>query len=118
MTSAKTEEASAEQPGAERIRLRLCVNYRANELVTSCGARGSHQLRDALEAGIAARGLAIELDTVHCMSKCHLGPTMRVLPDGPFVMGAQESDVPWLLDRLAEGDIAALAERFPLREDR
>lgn len=51
------------------------------------------------------------------MSKCQLGPTMRVMPDGPYIMACKESDVPELLDRLGDGDISGLAERFPLKEE-
>ena len=92
------------------------MNYRANKLVDSCGARGSKELAAALIKAIEACELPITLETVHCMSKCHLGPTLRVLPNGPYIMGCQESDVAELLENLKKGNIVALAKRFPLLE--
>ena len=68
----------------------------------------------ALEAGIASRGLSWQIEKVHCMGKCHLGPTMRILPNGSFIMGAQEVDVPQILDLLEKGDLNGLANAFPL----
>jgi hypothetical protein len=48
------------------------------------------------------------------MGKCHLGPTMRILPNGPFIMAAQEADVPQILDLLEKDDLNGLANAFPL----
>ena len=103
-------------PSDDSIQIRLCVNYRANNLVDSCGARGSKELAAALKKGIKEHNLPVTVETVHCMSKCHLGPTIRVLPNGPYIMGCQESDVPEILEKLGKGDIEALANRFPLPE--
>ena len=68
----------------------------------------------ALEAGLQSQGIDWRLETVHCMGKCHLGPTMRILPDGPYIMGVQVSDVPRVLELLEANDIDALAAAFPL----
>ena len=68
----------------------------------------------ALEAGIASRGLSWQIEKVHCMGKCHLGPTMRILPNGSFIMGAQEADVSRILDLLGSNDLNGLANTFPL----
>ena len=92
------------------------MNYRANNLVDSCGARGSKELAAALKKAIEAQDLPITLETDHCMSKCHLGPTLRILPNGPYIMGCQESDVPEILETLKKGNITALAKQFPLLE--
>jgi len=97
--------------------LSICINFRAGETLPSCGARGSRELADALQAGIAERGLAIQFKRLHCMGKCHIGPTMRIWPGGPFVMGATEADAAEILDRLEAGDWDALAARFPLPEE-
>ncbi len=94
--------------------LRICVNYRANEQLPSCAARGSRELLEALERGIEERGIPLKVDTVHCMGKCHLGPTMRLLPRGPYIMGASVDDVMEILDLLAKQDYDTLAKRFPL----
>lgn len=48
------------------------------------------------------------------MGKCHLGPTMRILPNGSFIVGAQEADVPRILDLLKSNDLNGLANAFPL----
>ncbi len=71
----------------------------------------------ALREGLEARGLDWRFETMHCMGKCHVGPTMRVLPNGPFIMGVVEADVPRVLDYLEAGDIEGLAKAFPLPPD-
>ncbi len=107
----------SDEPQSRPTTLSICVNFRAGDRLPSCGARGSRELADALEAGIAERGLPLVLKRLHCMGKCHIGPTMRIWPGGPFIMGAQEPDVPEILDQLEERDWDALAARFPLPED-
>lgn len=97
--------------------LRICVNVRADARLPSCGARGSRALFTALKKGFEDRQIPLTLDTVHCMGKCHLGPTMQLLPKGPYIMGAQEEDVPEILDLLEAGDFATLADRFPLPKE-
>lgn len=83
----------------------------------SCGARGSRELYQALKAGFAERGIELKLDTVHCMGKCHLGPTMQLLPFGPYIMGATAKDAPEILDLLEKNQYERLAARFPLPEE-
>ena len=107
----------SDEPARRSTTLSICINFRAGDTLPSCGARGSRELADALQAGIAKRGLPLELKRLHCMGKCHIGPTMRIWPGGPFVMGAQESDVPEILDRLEAREWDALAARFPLLEE-
>ena len=94
--------------------IRACVNFRAGSRLPSCGARGSREMVAALELGISQRGLDWRVEPVHCMGKCHLGPTMRILPNGPFVMGVQAADVGRVLDLLAAGHIDTLAKSYPL----
>ena len=71
----------------------------------------------ALKTGIELRRLPWNIELAHCMGKCHLGPTMKVLPDRCYVMGASESDVPRILDLLEIGDIKTLEEAFPMPPD-
>ncbi|MEL0019407.1 MAG: (2Fe-2S) ferredoxin domain-containing protein [Rickettsiales bacterium] len=97
--------------------LRACVNFRAGNRLPSCGAKGAREMVAALTGGLDTRGLPWRVESVHCMGKCHLGPTMRVLPNGPYIMGAQESDVPAILELLESGRLDALAEAFPLPTD-
>ena len=103
-----------ETPKTAKPWLRACVNFRAGNRLTSCGAKGSREMVAALEAGITSRGLSWQIEKVHCMGKCHLGPTMRILPNGPFIVGAQEADVPRILDLLKSNDLNGLANAFPL----
>jgi len=103
--------------GKPALSLNICVNFRAGDILPSCGARGGRELADALEAGITERGIEVEFNRLHCMGKCHIGPTMKFAPGGPFIMGAQASDAPLILDHIEAGDIDALAEAFSRPED-
>ena len=85
--------------------------------MTSCGARGGREMVTALEAGIAERGLDWRVEKAHCMGKCNLKPTMRLLPNGPYIIRMQESDLTGVLDMLEENAVDALASAFPLADD-
>ena len=102
------------KPSEKQRTLNICINFRAGNLIPSCGAVGSKELADALEAGIAERGLPLTLRRLHCMGKCHIGPTVKLSHDGPFVMGAMDTDVPKILDCLEAENWEALKEAFPL----
>ncbi len=107
--------SSSRKPDADTQRtLNICINFRAGNLLPSCGAVGSRELADALEAGIAERGLPITFKRLHCMGKCHIGPTVKLSHGGPFIMGAKESDVSQILDWLEAEDFDALKAAFPL----
>ncbi len=93
------------------------MNFRAGDRMTSCGAKGSREMTKALQSGLSERKLDWHLEKVHCMGKCHLGPTMRVLPNGPFIMGVQEEDVPRVLDLLERNEIEELVATFPHPSD-
>jgi NADH:ubiquinone oxidoreductase subunit E len=108
-----TDTSSRPPPPAVRA-IHLCVNWRAGDVLPSCGEKGSKELADALEAGLKARDLPYTFRRLHCMGKCHIGPTMKISHGGPFIMGAQDSDVPQILDWLADTDFEALAAAFPL----
>jgi len=105
---------SATDKAADGRTLNICINFRAGDLLPSCGAVGSKELADALEAGIAERGLPLTFKRLHCMGKCHIGPTVKLSHGGPFIMGAKESDVPQILDLLEAEDFEALKAAFPL----
>ena len=99
--------------------LRLCTNHRAGTVLPSCGARGAAALQEILEKEIAAREgtdtpLPVKLETVHCMGKCHIGPTLRIIPAGPFFMGVcTEEEVKRLFDLITEGEVEQAASEFP-----
>ena len=63
---------------------------------------------------IAKRDLPITLKRLHCMGKCHIGPTVKLSHGGPFIMGAKDRDVSQNLDWLKAKDLEALKEAFPL----
>lgn len=97
--------------------IRACVNFRAGTRLPSCGARGAREMIAALQAGIVERKIDCRIETVHCMGKCHLGPTMRILPNGAYVMGIKLADVPKCLELLEAGKLDELATAFPLPAD-
>jgi (2Fe-2S) ferredoxin len=94
-------------------RMKICVNYRAGDLLPSCGSKGSKELAEALKAEIAQRGDFIALETVHCLGKCHIGPTLKLLPSGPFLLGAQAQDAPDIVALLHAESYEDLAQKFP-----
>lgn len=94
----------------------ICTNWRAGGILSSCGENGSKEFAAAIEKGLKDRCLPFEFQALHCMGKCHLGPTMRLIPAGPFIMGAKEDDAAHILDLLADGKFDQLADEFPLTE--
>lgn len=108
-------ETRRQYPPAGYRALRMCVNFRAGATLPSCGARGSRELADEAERQAAERDLPIELERVHCLGQCHIGPTMRLVPAGPYIMGARNSaDVTRILDLIESGEFDKAAEEFPL----
>ena len=69
-----------------------------------------------METGLKERDLPFTFRRLHCMGKCHIGPTMKISHGGPFIMGAQANDAPKILDLLAAADFDALAKAFPVTE--
>lgn len=94
-------------------RLRLCRNFRAGDILASCAASGALELADALKKAIAENDDFIKLELVHCMGRCHMGPTLKLVPAGPFLQGVQAQDVPHLIRMLKAGNVAGLIEAFP-----
>jgi (2Fe-2S) ferredoxin len=84
-------------------KLAICVNRRYSDK-PSCGGRGSVAIADALEAGIAERGLDIQVERIICFGMCTQGPSMRLVPNGDFFRQMKLADVPEMLDQLAETD--------------
>ena len=111
MKAKNPDEAEGEQ--RRFTRLRMCVNFRAGDLLPSCGARGAKELQPVLAEKLAERGNFLSLDPVHCMGKCHAGPTLKLLPGGPFLLGAQVADVGRLLDLLEAEAYDEAAAAFP-----
>jgi len=78
----------------------VCINRRFRGAQPSCAARGAEAVADAVEAGIAARRIAIKMERVICLGQCTKGPTVRFAPGGRFSLGTRLEDVPAILDEL------------------
>ncbi len=67
---------------------------------TGCVSNRSLELRDALSAELARRGLdkEIEIVTTGCNGFCGVGPILLVQPDGIFYQKVQVKDVPLLVE--------------------
>ena len=78
----------------------VCINRRFRGDQPSCAARGSEAIADAVEAGIAARRIAVKMERVICLGQCTKGPTVRFAPGGRFSLGIRLEDVPAILDEL------------------
>lgn len=82
------------------LSVRICINRRYRGDETSCAARGSHAVADAIEAGVHARRIDIAVERSVCMGQCMTGPTVRLAPAGRFFLGTRLADVEALLDEL------------------
>ncbi len=88
------------KPLAKRPKsLLVCVNRRFQGDKPSCAQRGSEAIADAIEEGIARRGIDLAVERLVCMGQCMDGPTLRLAPGGEFILGVTLEDVPDLLDR-------------------
>lgn len=94
-------------------KLLVCVNRRYGAGQASCAARGSESIADAIERGVAERGLAVVVERICCFGKCQHGPNMRLAPGGEFFMGVGHERVAEVLDaaertcgRTSEGESA------------
>jgi len=82
------------------VKLLVCINRRFGADQASCAARGSESVADAIERGIAERGLDLPVERICCFGKCQDGPNMRLAPGGEFFMGVGLERVPDVLDAL------------------
>ena len=106
MTDAKNENS--------KPWLRACINFRAGKQLPSCGDVGSREMVASLIHAIEEAGIDWRVEAVHCMGQCHAGPTMRILPNGPYIMGVRESNVPDVVQKLKAGDLNGLAVAYPM----
>jgi len=86
---------------APKPTLLICINKRMDTTRPSCGYRGSIELADAIEKGVAERELGLEIERIHCLGHCQKGPTMRLAPGGKFYLGKGVDDADAVLDDLA-----------------
>lgn len=82
--------------------LAICINRRFGGDIPSCAERGSEDLADAIEKGIAQRRINARIERLTCFGCCPKGPNMRLVPGGgPFLHGVTADQVPAILDQLA-----------------
>lgn len=95
-----------------------CINHRAGGTVTSCGARGAPELARELQEEWAKRNMALDLKPVHCLGRCHLGPTLRLVPGGQFLVGASKpGDGKRIVDLIDRDDIETLNTEYAEMQD-
>lgn len=85
---------------ASPVKLLVCVNRRYGAGEASCAARGGEAVADAIEHGIAERGIAITVERMCCLGKCQHGPNMRIAPGGAFFTRVEPGRVGEVLDAL------------------
>jgi len=99
--------------------------FRSHMLIcggTGCHASGSIDVRKALVAEIAKRGLADEIKVVEtgCNGFCALGPIIVVYPEGIIYMTVKSDDIPELVEEhLIKGrPLARLFYKEPATEEK
>ena len=86
----------------------VCGNQRSCDHARgSCDPDGNNSLRNELKAAAKSRGLGplIRINSAGCLDQCELGPTMVIYPQGVWYGGVQKTDIPRIVDALAEGTI-------------
>ena len=84
-----------------RPSLTLCINRREESFVPSCGRRGAPEIRTALAAALAARGIDVDFRTILCLGRCDDGPNARLAPSNSWFHHIAVADVPELVETLA-----------------
>ncbi len=92
--------------------MRVCVNEIQEDGSRCCGPRGGIELAEALEAGLARRGLEIEMKRFGCLGMCTRGPSIMLYPGNSWLLRVGPEDAPDVLD-VVERFIADLARRKP-----
>ena len=88
-------------------RLLICVNRRLTPASVSCAGRGSERLLRQVETLLAQRQIPVRIEPVYCFGRCGKGPNMRLAPGGQFFDLLQETDLPAIVDQVAEAVKAA-----------
>ncbi len=88
------------QPIPYEVVILACTNQK-EEGKPCCAARGSAALVERLKAVVNERGLKGKKRVVAtgCLGKCALGPNMLIAPEGIWVSGVTEDDLPAIVDR-------------------
>ena len=84
-----------------RKRVTVCINYRANPDLPSCGARGGNEVAQALKAAVSANNLPVEVVTFNCLGECERGPNVKLSPSGEFCHGVRLDDLAPVLEKIS-----------------
>jgi (2Fe-2S) ferredoxin len=114
----------ASRYGSRAMRYRrhvfVCTNTRPVGGKPSCGARGGIELVAALQRAVASSSLVgdVAVTPCGCLGPCFDGPVAVVYPDGAWVAGASDTDVPEIATWLAGGELPErLSYDWPTDED-
>lgn len=82
-------------------RIIVCINYRANPELPSCGARGGSEIAQALQSAVATQSLPVEVVTFNCLGECEHGPNVKLSPGGEFCHGVRLDDLAPVLEKIS-----------------
>lgn len=103
----------AENNGQVFQELAICINLRMGNLLPSCGARGSRDVSDLLETAFEQSNIELSLKQMHCMGQCHAGPTLRLLPGGPYFLGVKPDQVAEFFNHLQNKEYDLMQQKWP-----
>jgi len=95
----------------------VCINERpADHPKGCCKARGGVEVRDALKAGLTARGVAkqIRANNAGCLDQCEQGVSVVVYPEQVWYGGVTVGDVDELIEQHLLG--GKLVERLLMKD--
>jgi (2Fe-2S) ferredoxin len=98
----------------------VCTNTRPDGGKPSCGGRGGVELVAALQRAVATSPElvgAVAVTPCGCLGPCFEGPIAVAYPDGQWLAGATEADVPEIAAWLAGGPLPARLAYEPLDDD-
>jgi len=84
----------------------VCCNQRSPDHSRGCcDPDGSAELRSALKAAIASRGLKPDAraNSAGCLDQCEHGPVVAIYPQGIFYGGVTLEDVPRIVEETIVG---------------
>lgn len=79
----------------------ICINHRANPNQPSCGARGSAEIADCLEAEVSRNKYDIRIERFNCLGFCDNGPNLKTMPDGRFFHEVKFADIAGLISEIS-----------------
>ena len=86
----------------------VCGNQRSFDHSRGCcDPDGNDSLRNELKSAMKARNLGplVRVYSAGCLDQCELGPTLVIYPQGIWYGGVKHSDIPRILDALANDTV-------------